>query len=322
MSAKNVELREISPDEFGGHQPPEGAEESWQESWGFAWHDPKRRAGGINHISIWRRRGVADVWSWVALDGQVVGKYQNLNLPLPDEDFPNWALGGQRVTTESGRRCRLQLSYDTAEADLNYESHTAPLAFPLNVDGSTWGDSHYESIGRINGTVSAGGAEPVAVSGFAWQDHSWGPRRWADTLSHRWIMASFGPELFMSVLTVITEAGPEAVPMGFVFERGDLHFLDRITFGTRIADDGHSPAGCDAEIWTKAGHGYHVTGQVHTASPSSHVEGFWFTDGLATFECGGLLGAGILEVQDLKGPAPWHREVLGLDLPEAVPALA
>src|SRR3954449_2833885 len=109
MAGRKVDIREITPEEYGGHEPPPDADESWQESWGFAWHDPLRRAGGINHISIWRERGYADVWSWAALGGCVVGKYPSLNLPMPDEDFPSWSLGGQTVTTESGRRARLQV---------------------------------------------------------------------------------------------------------------------------------------------------------------------------------------------------------------------
>ena len=314
-------IREVTAEECGPHQPPEGADESWQESWGFSWHDPLRRAGGINHLSIARLRGVADVWSWVICDGKVVGKYQSLNLEPPEDDFPDWSLGGQTVTTHSGRSCRLQTSYEAAEADLNYEAYTDPLAFSLDRDGSSWGKAHYESCGRVDGTVTANG-EPTKVSGFAWQDHSWGPRRWSDVLSYRWIMAIFGPDLFMSTLQPISEAGPADHPMGFVYDRGELLQLEQTTFGARVADDGHSPAGCDAHIWTTEGRGYHVTGETHSASESSHLEGFFFTDGLTVFDCGGRLGAGIFELSELKGPAPWHRSALGLDLPEALPAFS
>lgn len=310
MSGTNVKMREIRPEEYGRHEPPPGAHESWQESWGFIWHDPHRRAGGMNHISIQRLRGIADVWSWVAVNGKVVGKYQNLKLPLPEKDFPNWSLGGQTVTTESGRRSRLELSYEAASADLHYEAHTDPLAFSLDIEGVSWGSAHYESIGRVKGTVTAGGT-PVAVDGFAWQDHSWGPRRWADVLSHRWIVGSFGSDLFISAIRVIRESNPEGIAYGFVFDNGTLNMVNHVTFGGRIADDGHSPAGCDARVWTEAGHGYHITGDVHLASPSSHVEGFWFTDGLAVLECGGRLGSGIFEAQELNRPAPWHREIRG-----------
>jgi hypothetical protein len=320
MANKDLEIRELTPDEWGPHQPPDD-DERWQESWGSSWHDPIRRAGGINHISIWRNRGVADVWSWVALDGKVVGKYQSLNLPVPEQDFPNWSAGGQNITTEDGRHCRMYNTYENAQTDVRFSAFTDPLAFPVDAEGNTWGASHYEAIGRVDGTVTVGG-EATTVSGFGWQDHSWGPRRWADTMSHRWIMAGFGPDLFVTALQIVTESSPTPIPIGVVYDHGTLHRVQSGTFGTRMHDDGHSPAGCDAYLWTEAGNGYHITGEVHTSSPSSHIEGFWFTDGLCTYECGGRLGAGILEVQELNRPAPWTRDVLGLDLPDALPAYA
>jgi hypothetical protein len=308
------------PDEMlRRHDPPKGAHESFQESWGFAWCDPIQGAGGINHISIQRLRGHADVFNWIAVGGEVVGKYQHLNLPHPEKDFPDWELGRMKITTESDRRCRIELDHERASAELSFEGYTDPITFSLDVDGSSWGSAHYESIGRVTGTVTAGG-EPIQVSGVGWQDHSWGPRRWADCLGHRWIMAGFGPELFMSVLQIITEAGPTPVPIGFVYDSGKLHGLERIEFNAEIADDGHSPSGCDAYIWTDAGHGYHVTGEVALSSVSSHFEGFWINDGLTTFECRGRLGAGIFETQELNRPTSWHRDVLGLDLPDALPA--
>ena len=308
MSKVNPEMREIPAVELGRHAPPAGAPESWQESWGFIWNDPVRRAGGMNHISIQRLRGIADVWSWVAVNGKVVGKYQNLKLPLPEKDFPNWSLGGQSITTIDGRRCRLEVDYAAAKSDLHYQAHTDPLAFGLDIDGATWGSQHYESIGHVKGTVTADGT-PVQVSGFAWQDHSWGPRRWADVVSHRWLVGTFGPDLFVSAIRVIREIDPEGIAYGFVVDNGVLHNVESATFGARIADDGHSPVGCDVRIDTGSGMGYRITGDVHLASPSSHLEGFWFTDGLATLQCGGRTGAGIFEVQGLKGPAIWHPEI-------------
>ncbi len=305
-------MRRIRPEDDGRHEPPPGADERWQESWALAWHDPLRRAGGIYHVGLQRVRGIADVWSWVAVDGSVVGKFQSLTLPLPDpaHDLPDFQLGGLSVTVkEPLRACAFQAVYDTARVDVTYEAFVEPFAFSLDAAASSVGKDHYESMGRVDGTVTTGGGE-VAVSGFAWQDHSWGPRRWTDILSHRWICANFGPDLFMSVLTVVTAAG--RFPMGFVYDSGTFHGPARVDVGAQVSDDGHSPQRCDARIWTATGHGYHLTGTVDVASPSSHEGGFWFTDGLATFELGGRLGAGILEVHELSGPAPWHLGPLGL----------
>lgn len=315
--------RAIPTDMVGAHQAPDGADESWQESWGFVWHDPLRGAGGIYHISIQRLRGIADVYNWVAYDGEVVGKYQNLNLPLPEKDFPNWEAGGMVVTTQNGRRFRLQSGFAEADVtlDVSYESFTDPITFSLDLGGSEWAPDHYESVGRVQGVVTIDG-ERLPVSAFAWQDHSWGPRRMADLLTHRWIQAAFGPELWCSVLQITTEAGPQGIPMGFIYDHGAIHSPVAVTFRSEIGDDGSSPVSCDAHVWTDAGHGYHILGTVRGSSPSSQQEGFWCVDGLATFECGGRLGAGIFETQELRGPAPWHRKVLGLDLAGALPDLA
>lgn len=310
MSTMAYGLRELTEDELGAHAP--GPEENWQESWGFAWHDPIRKAGGLHHIHQWRNRGYADVWSWTVLNGQVVGHHQDLRLPLPEADYPNWECGGQQVITHSARSCSLRAEYPGVVSALDYVAAHDPSAHSLDVaDGNNWGKSHYESIGRVAGTVTVAG-ETTRVDGVAFQDHSWGPRRWADALSHRWMFASFGTSLCISATVSVTERGVQAVPWGYVYDNGEAHELDTVSFGAQMADDGHSPTGCDMELWTKSGIGYRLTGKVHTAVPTSHEEGFWMTDGLCVFECGGRLGAGFFETNELPRVPPFLHGQLGL----------
>ena len=56
-----------------------------------------------------------------------------------------------------------------------------------------------------------------------------------------------------------------------------------------------------------------MQGEVYCSSITTAQENFLITDGLTEFRCGGRVGAGILEAMELKAPAPWHRELLGLD---------
>jgi hypothetical protein len=310
MTTMTYAMRDVTDEELGAHAS--GPEENWQESWGFAWHDPIRKAGGLHHLHQWRNRGYADVWSWTVLEGRLVGQYQNLRLPLPDADYPHWECGGQRVTTHGSRHCSLRAEYPDVVASVDYEAAHAPSVYsPAEADGIHWGKSHWESIGRVAGSITVAG-ETTQVSGLAFQDHSWGPRHWVDALSHRWLFAGFGASLCISATVTVTEHGPRPLPWGYVYDNGEAHQIEAVTTGARMADDGHSPAGCDTRIWTKDGIGYHVTGQVHTAVPSSHEEGFWMTDGLCVFECGGRLGAGIYEVAELRGVPPYLRGQLGL----------
>ena len=81
-------------------------------------------------------------------------------------------------------------------SDVVYEAFTDPFAFSLDA-GADIGKDHYESMGRVTGTVTVAGAETgglhqppptqTEVAGWAYQDHSWGPRHWGMLLSHRWI---------------------------------------------------------------------------------------------------------------------------------------
>jgi hypothetical protein len=320
----NLEIAPIPEEHLARHAPPPGTDASWQESWGMFWCDPERRAGGINHISIQRLRGVADVFSWCALEGEVIGRYQHLNLsPPPDtDDFPHWSLGGQSVTQHSGRACRVETRYESAASLIDYEGYTDPVNFNFDVEGVQWGAHHWEGIGHIAGTVTAPDGTQVPVSGMGWQDRSWGPRKWSSSLSHRMLWASFGPKLFLSVITLLNETSPEPIPVGWVYNHGELQIVERASYDMTIDDDGHSPRTADARFWVQGDHGYHVTGTGHVASASSHVEGFWFTQSVATLECGGRLGYGFIEAHEQNGVPPWLRGALSLDVPEAVPAHA
>jgi hypothetical protein len=302
-------MHEIRPEDDGAHEVPADADEFWQESWFLGWYDPARKAAGFHHLGLQRVRQRADVWSWIAADGAVVGKYQNLRLPLPADDLSDLNLGPLHVLTKTPlRSSAVTAAYDNGNrSDVVYEAFTEPFAFGL---GDDIGKDHYESMGRVTGTVTVAGVD-TDVAGWAYSDHSWGPRRWAMLLSHRWLWATFGPDLFVSAFVFNTPKG--RIDFGYVYDGGEFRGVTRIDTGARVADDGHSPAGCDARLWTADGRGYHITGACEVTSVTTHDEGVFFTDGMSTFECGGRLGTGIFEVSELKGPTAAHRTQLGLD---------
>jgi hypothetical protein len=251
----------------------------------------------------------ADVWSWIALDGAVIGKYQSLRLPLPADDLSDLTLGPLHVLTKTPLRSyAVSAAYDNGNrSDVVYDSFTDPFSFSL---GGDIGKDHYESMGRVAGTVSVAGAE-TEVAGWAYQDHSWGPRHWGMLTTHRWLWATFGPDLFCSAFTFTTPKG--RMDFGYVYDGGEFRGVTRLETGARVADDGHSPVGCDARLWTADGRGYHITGRCEVTSVSTHDEGVFLTDGMSVFECGGRLGTGIFEVNELKAPTAAHRAQLGLD---------
>ena len=72
----------------------------------------------------------ADLWSWIALDGAVVGKYQNLRMELPSDDLSDLTLGPLHVLTKTALRSyAVSAAYDDGtRSDVVYEAFTDPFA--------------------------------------------------------------------------------------------------------------------------------------------------------------------------------------------------
>jgi hypothetical protein len=310
MSIEPIQFTDEAHD--GGHAAPPGSDQTWQESWYTGWFDPVTHAAGFYHLGLQRNRGIADVWNWTALDGAVVGKFQSLDLPIPDEDLSDLRLPGLHVRT---RKPLLSYQVDATyssglSSSVVYEAFTPPFSFSLTDHTTELGNDHYESCGRVYGSIQAGGKE-VEVEAFGFQDHSWGPRVYASLLTHRWCYAVFGEDLFLSIAKFVGEGGTYS--RGYVFDSGHFYALGDLAFNAVIADDGHSPLGCDLDIATVDGPAYRVAGKVAVSSISSHDGGYFATDGFSTFKCGDRAGTGILQVNELRALLPHHRKELGLE---------
>ena len=132
MSVEPVPFTDESHD--GGHTPPAGSDESWQESWYTGWFDPEANAAGFYHLGLQRNRGVADLWNWTAVDGEVAGKYQSLTTPLPDDDLSDLRLPGLHIQTLKPLR-----------------SYQVDAAYPSGVSSSVVLPHHRQQLGLEGG---------------------------------------------------------------------------------------------------------------------------------------------------------------------------
>lgn len=302
----------ITEADNGNHYPAPGDDERWQESWFLMWVDPEQRAGGFHHLSQWRNKGICDVWSWTALEGEVIGKYQHLALPIPDADLSDLQVGGLTIRTREPLR-----SFDFTATYPDCRSAIAYAAFKRHVEeyvlspaGASIGDNHYESFGLCTGTVEHGG-RTIPVEGIGFADHSWGPREMGKLLTERSVLASFGEDLYAQILTWTTTEGMTA--FGYVCENGVAHRVTTAETNMVIADDGHTPLRADITVRCGRSRAYRLQAEGFVSSVTSAQEGFFITDTLSEFTCGGHVGSGLIEAMNLRAPAPWHRELLGLD---------
>jgi len=278
------------------HHPGPDAKANWQESFYLGWTDIDQGVAGAHHISL-APSGSSHVWSWLLADGKVVARSQQHDLPLPADDLEDMRLGSLRVVAgETLRALDLTATFDDAQVDVSFRALCDPVEVDLNQDDTILAERHYEAMGAVSGAVRIG-ERRIEVDGVGWHDHSWGAREFKSNPSHRWLFAVFGDDLAFSVFSFVT--GTRRASFGWVHDRGEVLHIRRVAFHAIVNDDGMTPEGCDAEIFTDAGRGYRVRG-VCRAHALMGGKGWFGVDGVTRFECGGRIGQGFLEVAELK----------------------
>lgn len=285
-----------------------GPEESWQESWAVTWYDPRTRIGGHFHTGLQRNRGLADYWSHVAVDGRIVAHELAIAAPMPQGDYPAFTLGPITLATVTPLSsyhvvaAYPELACDVV-CDVVYEAFDdTVLGYRMDTAGAAIAKGHFESYGRVRGTVTVQG-RTHEVDGFGFHDHSWGSREYGNLLAVRNLMVNFGPDLYLQTFDCTTPGGRSVI--GYIHADGETQPLADITGRTTIGDDGWSPLAIDMTLWTEAGRGYRVTGAADVST--YNVNSLDTFRGVAYLRCelGGRVGGGQIWTGEMGRPAPW-----------------
>ncbi len=296
------------------HTAPEGME-NWQESWVTSWFDPLTQTGAYHHVDFQPERGKACVQSWFAEHGQVLSRYQSLNIPMNDYAPDEFDFGPLSVQTmEPLRGYRLSVNdidpiSDGAVRlyDMTFEGFTPAMPLARETasvgpsDYSSRGTGHYEVIGRGEVCTSAGQLRRV----FVFHDHSWGPRDYSKlTSTYRWGHFLFAEDLFAVLYRMTNDTGTFCY--GYVHDAGRTTRVVDVSVELAVADDGHTPTGATLTAFVESGSGYQITGRTQVSSISTHLGGHFSTETFGTYQLGGRVGGGHLAVRELGRPTPEH----------------
>ena len=293
-------MSEITAADDRNHLPEDPDDQDWQESFCLAWYDPVLRIGGFHHTGMQRVRNIADAWSWIAVNGRVVHKYLNNDLPLPADDYSDLTIGPFHLKSDRPLTHRtLRIDDRDVLASLDFAASGDTLGMSYDSGGSAIGKGHWENFGTVTGTVTCEGAE-YQVNGLAFQDRSWGARDWSSIYAYRWNWASFGDDLIISVYHVTGSDGTRS--LGHVFDRGEWRDIRSVDFVAEMAGDGITPLGSRVDIWMPNGGGYRLRGVCDGSSVQTHRDGFMMANACTRYELGGRIGAGFMEASELKKP--------------------
>ena len=162
---------------------------------------------------------------------------------------------------------------------------------------------HTEQHMASTGTVTIGDETFTLDGALGLRDHSWGPRYWQTVWWYRWLTVNLGPDLGFATTMSGTEAGERHVH-GFLYDRkryGDDQWVPirGLDLSSDYDDDWYHHA-VHAVVKTDD-HEYPVEGEVWSNIPlRNRREGLVtrITEGMTTWRCGDLTGAGLAEYLD------------------------
>ncbi|WP_354698948.1 hypothetical protein DSM112329_04647 [Paraconexibacter sp. AEG42_29] len=226
-------------------QAPE-PDEWWQDSAFLTWYSPAAGIGGLTRIGHEpnHRDGLVALWSGVvAKDGRRFRR--NVATPLTDADRRDDGFGafdGRHCLTHAGDRLRYRVEDDGCRIDLEVEDfYPRTDFFPKNAGSlvDDFASSHFETSGRVTGTVELDGQRYEIEDGLCHRDRSWGIRKWDTLLNHRWMPGTFGPELSFGCISWHAVDGSLG-QFGYVVRDGEVIHADAIDITVTMEADGVS----------------------------------------------------------------------------------
>jgi hypothetical protein len=225
-------------------QTPSG-EEWWQDSAFIVWNASEAGIGGVVRIGHEPDHDGGVVALWFGLVTRDGLRYRrNTSTPLRDGDRLDDGFGAHdgayRIVWEDGA-LHHRVDDEDCVVDLRVKDFYPRTDFFPATAGTLVDDfasSHFETSGRITGTVELGGTR-YEVDGLCHRDRSWGTRRWDTLLNHRWIPGTVGRELSFGSICWHGVDG-SLRKFGYVVRDGVVTHADEIDVVVGLEPDGIS----------------------------------------------------------------------------------
>ena len=291
------------------HAP--GVERLWQESSFVSFVDPARGIAAVNRIGMHPHRSEASIYSWTQVGGKTVSRAKRTGLSLPKGEVTGTTLEGVSFETPDPLcSCRVRVDRDGVRTDVLFESFTGPVQRNMDVAGATIGAGHYDSLGRVRGTVTTN-SETHAVDGVGFLDHSWGPRDAGSILAHRWFMAVLDERNHVNTFPTW---GPKGrMMLGYVMLDGIFSFVADVQSELHLSDDHIGLNGARARVTDRQGRTLELHGRaVGDYSVQPYGQGYFCAHRPMIFECQRRVWRGMVEWSAMRFIPPWLRDGLGL----------
>lgn len=278
-----------------------GPELDWQESVVLIFHDERTGVAGFLRCGSEPNIGFSQVhWGIMTQDG-LRFRGNEWDVPLKEEDRrpDGFASGPLRWDVHQdhihvyGEKpgCSVDLKMRDFFPSVAWGEGTEDIAAP----------HHYESSGRVDGTIIIGDQRFDLVDALGHRDHSWGPRDVTVMRSFRWLAGSCGEALSFNGLNFHGSNGAFS-QVGWIARHGKIEQAKEVDIWAHVNRDGLSIRGGGATITVQSGERFDfeietIDGLVNSyrtdcGGPGSSIA----VEGMSRVRCNGLTGFADLNI--------------------------
>lgn len=246
----------------------------WQESWVLIFGDNDAGIYGFLRIGTYVNQGISQVhWGLSTKEGLRFRRHR-LDIPLQEGDRTREKVtaGSMSYSIPNGEYVRFEAHDPDCDLDLRLFDYFQ--SEPWHVENGGLDDmakNHFESAGRVEGTIRIGDRHFDVRNGYGLRDHSWGKRISAGILNSRWYCGSFGEALSFSCTNVQVPSG-DFIRAGFVARNGVIEHAKTINTAVTVLLDTVSVVGGVLVIELESGEIIRIEGEaVDGIITSSHL---------------------------------------------------
>jgi len=284
-----------TPEDDARHSPGPESRPLWNESYWFAFYDPKQEIGVAVRLGMLPNVGYSNIYILVTHEGSPIYSLIDQRAPIPAIAEKQISVLGYTIAFEEPlNRFRLTYNRDGEGFDVTWEGYSPTLMWPRPPGSVDAVSRHIEHAGRVKGTVWIGEKE-YAIDCLGRRDHSWGGERdWSKILRWDYLSGEIDEKFWFNAVGLTLAGFPEKVYVGGIWNGEELLSLSKVEMNVPTAEGGTRALGVELRMTDERGREHEVSGEMLA---SSNV---WFgkaclREGFARFTYGDRVGYGVHE---------------------------
>lgn len=284
-----------TPEDDARHAPGPESRPIWNESYWFAFYDPKPEIGVAIRLGMLPNQGYTNIYVLITHGPAMVYSMIDQRAPLPPQESGRLTCDGYTLEfIEPLDKFRLRFASEATAIDVTWEGYSPTAMWPHPPGTVDQTPRHIEHAGVVRGTVTIGGVAH-AIDCLSRRDHSFGgERNWKAIAPWQYLSGEIDKSFWFNAAKIQLAGMPQPITVGCLFDGKEVMLASKVEVHEVLEDCDTRQTAVELRITDEKGREHHITGEVLSCA------NVWFgptclREGFARYTYGDRVGYGIFE---------------------------